>query len=102
MGDGEEVGGWTQLQNDPNRGFGLVEFEESKIPAEKKGQIGGYPTIVLEDDKGNKIADYTGDRSAKDMKAFVKRNQKRGGRRKSRRRRRRSRRRRKKSRKKTP
>ena len=87
-GDGVPEGGWETLEKEKSAGklnFDLKAIEENNISSSK--QIGGYPTIELQDDKGNKIADYMGNRSAEDMKKFVKKHQpqhggKRGRRRK--------------------
>ena len=88
-GQGSQEGGWTTLEKKAKAGklnFKLESFEENKIPENIRSKISGYPTIKLFNDKGVHIADYMGDRSAKDMEKFVKQHQsQRGG--KSRRRR---------------
>jgi|UniRef100_A0A6C0BXQ2 thiol-disulfide isomerase/thioredoxin len=49
---------------------------ESKEDAEfmKKHEVQGYPTYLLLDGTGEKVAEYSGDRSVKDLKKFATEN----------------------------
>ena len=94
---GGDPGGWTklkQLSDDGKLNFKLKAIEEQQMTPAQKTKIPGFPTIILQDGGGKKIADYMGNRTAEDMIQFVKSHTQRGGRKKRRKRRRKTKRRR--------
>ena len=64
---------WNKFESSYNGSVNVGKVEKDEDPAliEKMG-VKGYPTIMMLDENNNKIADYSGERTASAFMEFVK------------------------------
>lgn len=64
---------WNKFESSYNGSVNVGKVEKDEDPAliEKMG-VKGYPTIMMLDENNNKIADYSGQRTASAFMEFVK------------------------------
>jgi len=66
---------WAKFEDNNDTGIKTRKTERGEAPDEvKKYGIKGFPALVLLDDNGDKIKDYSGPRNAKGFAAFCAEN----------------------------
>lgn len=67
---------WDKFQSKNKTNVNVRKVEKDEDPAlMKKHKVQGYPTILLLDEKGNKVKSYDGDRTAAAFEKFAKDNE---------------------------